>query len=152
MSQNLTAFLAAIATSEGTANLGDHGYNVLVGSTPAQPLMFGSYHDHPRTTIYLRANLTSTAAGRYQILERYFDSYKASLHLPDFGADSQDAIAIQMLTEVGALLDIESGNFASAVAKASSRWASLPDSQYGQHENPLVALQQAYTAAGGTLA
>jgi muramidase (phage lysozyme) len=148
----MTAFLIAIATSEGTADLGDRGYNVLVGSLLTQVLTFSSYHDHPRTAIQLSPSLTSTAAGRYQILARYFDSYKITLNLPDFGPDSQDAIAVRMLNEVGALGDIESGNFASALEKAAGRWASLPGSTLGQHENSLAMLQQAYTAAGGVVA
>jgi muramidase (phage lysozyme) len=151
MTPNLKAFLAAIAASEGTGPLGQSGYDVLVGSLPNQVLTFSSFADHPRTAIQLRPGLVSTAAGRYQILERYFDAYKASLHLPDFSPASQDAIAVQMLTEVDALTDIAAGNFASAAAKAASRWASFPDSQYGQHTNSLSMLEQAYTAAGGTL-
>src|SRR4051812_48779370 len=100
---NLQAFLHTIAISEGTAPIGDRGYDCLVGSTPQQPILFGSYRDHPRTKIQLRPDLVSTAAGRYQVLARYFDAYKIQLRLQDFGPDAQDLIAARMIKEQGAL-------------------------------------------------
>ncbi len=151
MEQNRKAFLDTIAFSEiGPALLeaSDNGYNVLVGSTPSHPLLFGSYDDHPNI---LNAACQSTAAGRYQLLHRYYVSYKASLGLPDFSPASQDAIALQQISECHALPDIDAGNFASAVAKCAHIWASLPGAGYGQHENKLALLQAAYVNAGGTV-
>lgn len=144
---NLTAFLTMIAVSEGTEQLGDHGYNVLVGGT-----LFDSFTDHPRVLVDLGKGLKSTAAGRYQILERTFDAYKSQLHLPDFSPASQDAIALQLIRECHATADIEIGNFGSAVASCASRWASLPGAGYGQREQRLADLESAFTQAGGTLA
>lgn len=43
MSLNRKAFLTMIATAEGTAKLGDNGYNVLVGGS-----LFTGYADHPQ--------------------------------------------------------------------------------------------------------
>jgi muramidase (phage lysozyme) len=149
---NVQAFLCAIARSEGTAGIGDRGYNVLVGSTAKQPLLFGSYHDHPRTKIQLRPNLVSTAAGRYQILARYFDAYRKTLVLPDFSPSAQDAIALQMIREQGAYADVAAGRFDSAVAKVANIWASFPGAGYSQHENKLADLRQAFTDAGGVVA
>lgn len=149
---NLDAFLSMIATSEGTANIGDRGYNVIVGSTPRQPILFGSYHDHPRICVQLSTALSSTAAGRYQILKRYFDAYRDQLNLPDFSPASQDAIATQMIRERGALPDIEAGRFDAAVGRCANLWASLPGAQYGQHTNLMSDLRAAYAAAGGVLA
>lgn len=149
---NLTAFLSMIAISEGTEPLGDHGYNVLVGSTPEHPHLFDSYADHPRQHIEYKPGLYSSAAGRYQILERYFDAYKAQLGLPDFSPASQDAIAIQMIRERGAFADVVAGRFQEAVEKCSNLWASLPGNRYGQHQNALADLQLAFTDAGGRLA
>src|SRR5689334_21578857 len=110
--------------------------------------MFGSYRDHPRTRIQVQTNLVSTAAGRYQILARYFDAYKVSLRLQDVGPDAQDLIALEMIKECGAFMDVSEGRFDEAVAKCASRWASLPGSQYGQHTNQLADLRQAFTSAG----
>ena len=152
MTSNEKAFLDMIAYSEiGAALLAvsDNGYNVLVGSTADAPLLFDSYADHPRIR---NEKLNSTAAGRYQVLLRYFVAYKALLDLPDFGYDSQDAIALQYLKECHALDDINAGNFESAVGKCAHIWASLPGAGYGQHENKLAGLKQAYIDAGGVLA
>lgn len=147
---NRTAFLAAIATSEiGTDLLAmsDRGYNVLVGSTPARPLLFSSYASHPNV---FNAQCNSTAAGRYQVLYRYWAVYKAQLNLSDFGPVSQDLIAIQMIRECQALPLIDAGSFADALYACRSRWASLPSSPYGQHTNTLDSLRAAYLLAGGT--
>lgn len=149
---NLDAFLSMIAHSEGTADLGDRGYNVIVGSRPGRTILFRSYKDHPRVLVQLSSALNSTAAGRYQILERYFDAYRDQLKLPDFSPASQDAIAIQMIRERGAIPDIEAGRFDAAVARCSNLWASLPGAQYGQHTNQIADLRAAYQAAGGSVA
>ena len=151
---NESAFLDMFAWSEiGPALLAvsDNGYNVIVGSTPSNPNLFISYSDHPRKLVQLRPGLVSTAAGRYQLLERYFDAYKLVMMLPDFSYSSQDAIALQQIKESGAQNDVRLGNFADAVIKCSHIWASLPGNTYEQSENKLADLQAAYIAAGGTL-
>lgn len=156
MAANLKAFLDTLATSELTARLlivSDNGYNVLVGSTADHPQLFSSYADHPRQLIDLpRLGIKSTAAGRYQLLARYFDAYKAQLGLRDFSPASQDAIAVQQIRERHALDDIEAGRFDAAVAKCAPTWASLPGAPYGQHVNDLADLRRVYGRAGGRLA
>lgn len=149
---NLDAFLTMIAVSEGTQLIGDRGYNCLVGSTVAHPVLFDSYADHPRIKVQLRPDLASTAAGRYQILERYFDAYKRILELKDFSPESQDEIAEQMIRERGAFADVAAGRFDEAIAKCANIWASLPGNHYGQHQNVLADLKQVFTQAGGILA
>lgn len=152
MTPNQKAFLDMIAFSEIGPELlavSDNGYDVMVGSTPDHPLLFTSYASHPNV---LNRKLNSTAAGRYQVLHRYALAYTKQLHLPDFGPDSQDAIALQQIKESHALDDIEAGRFDTAVAKCAHIWASLPGAGYGQHENKVDALRAAYVAAGGTLA
>jgi muramidase (phage lysozyme) len=154
MSPNLKPFLDTIAYSEigeGLLQVSDNGYDVIVGSTADRPILFNSYADHPRRLMTVNG-LQSTAAGRYQILKRYFDFYKAMLKLKDFSPASQDAIAMQMFKECKALLDIEAGQFEHAVVKCNSRWASLPGAGYYQHENNMADLRKAYLKAGGTLA
>lgn len=146
---NRQAFLSMLAWSEGTSTVvgSDNGYNVLVGGT-----LFTGYADHPRITVDLGHHLYSTAAGRYQLLERYFDAYKASLLLPDFSPESQDEIALQQIAESGAISDVDTGDVWSAIRKCSHIWASLPGSTYGQHTNPMAKLLFIYTDNGGVLA
>lgn len=155
---NRKAFLDMLAFSEiGAALLADprtdRGYKVIVGSTPIRPILMDNYLDHPRRLIVLNdAGLKSTAAGRYQLLARYFDHYKQVCGLFDFGPDAQDQIALQQIAEQDGLDAIDSGHFQQAVGKVSNIWASLPGAGYNQHENLMSALEDAYERAGGSFA
>lgn len=147
MSPNEKAFLDMLSISEGTYGKGDDGYNVIVGGS-----FFTDYSDHPRRLVMLpRLGISSTAAGRYQLLERYFDFYKTSLKLPDFSPESQDKIALTQIWERGALPDIDNGDIKTAIAKCCSIWASLPGNDYGQHENKIETLLESYQQMGGTI-
>lgn len=151
LSANMAAFLEMIKFSEiGPALLAvsDDGYNVCVGSTPEHPILFTSYATHP--DIY-NAQLSSTAAGAFQLLYRYYEAYKAQLNLPDFSPASQEAIAMQQIKERNAVEDIEAGNLAAAIAACSSIWASFPGEPYGQGANSYASLLGAYQEAGGTV-
>lgn len=140
---NLAAFLAMIAYSEGTAS--NDGYRMLFGGR-----LFTSFADHPRQYIPFR-NTTTSAAGRYQILARTWDTLRLRLNLPDFSPASQDAAAIELIRERGALNDVRAGRVAQAVAKVAKVWASLPGAGYDQPERKLSSLLAAYGNAGGTL-
>jgi muramidase (phage lysozyme) len=145
----MAAFLDMLAFSEGTDNgrqaTKDRGYDVLVGGG-----LFTGYADHPRKLIRLpRLGISSTAAGRYQLLSRYYDAYKKQLRLPDFSPASQDAIAVQQIRERRAIPDIEAGRIGEAVRKCKNIWASLPGAGYGQHEQALDLLLAMYAAKGG---
>lgn len=148
---NLVAFLDTIAYSEGTDKIGqptkDRGYDVLVGGG-----LFTGYADHPRKLIDLqRLGIKSTAAGRYQILARFYDVYKTQLKLPDFSPRSQDLIAIQLIRECKALDDIDTGRITVALDKCRSRWASLPGAGYGQHEHKVDTLVAVFKRRGGVI-
>ncbi|RQS20714.1 glycoside hydrolase family 104 protein [Burkholderia sp. Bp8998] len=147
---NRIAFLDMIAWSEGTSRIpdSDDGYRVLVGATPEKPLTFSSYAAHPDI---LNSALDSSAAGRYQLLYRYWLAYRQLLRLANFSPLSQDRIALQQIREKGALPFIDIGNFTKAVQLCSGIWASLPGNDYEQHVNTLAALQTAYVNAGGKL-
>jgi muramidase (phage lysozyme) len=153
---NRRAFLDMIAYSEIGPELlavSDNGYNVVVGSTAAHPDLFDSYADHPRARIWIpKYKIYSTAAGRYQLLSRYFDAYRDLLNLPDFSPASQDAIALQQIKEQRALALIDSGDFDAAVDRVSNIWASLPGSLYGQHTNNINSLRAEYVRRGGYVA
>jgi muramidase (phage lysozyme) len=157
-SKNLRAFLGMIAVSEvGPALMAksEDGYKVLFGATAANPLTFSDYHDHPRkfaTAVIRGRQVTSSAAGRYQILARYFDAYKGQLGLKDFSPASQDAIAIQLIRECRALPMIAAGEIEAAIDACKSRWASLPGANYQQNEQKMAFLVDAYKSFGGEVA
>lgn len=133
----LDAFLDMISYAEGTDRYGQsQGYDVLVGGE-----LFTSYEDHPRQSVFLpRYKIHSTAAGRYQILARYWDHYKVLLSLPDFGPDSQDRYAIQNIREQRALNDVLTERPQEAIRKCANIWASFPGAGYGQREVRMTEL------------
>lgn len=145
---NVCAFLDAIAFTEGTDNnrqpTRDEGYDVLVGGG-----LFTGYSQHPNKLVRLSASLSSTAAGRYQILFRFWRVYQAQLGLPDFGPISQDLYAIQQLKEQGVYGRIQAGEFEKAVLRCNNIWASLPGSPYGQHTYSMDEMKAIYIMHGG---
>lgn len=151
MMNNLTAFLTAIAISEGTEPFGNRGYDCCVGSRPGHAILFTDFSDHPRIKVQLSESLWSSAAGRYQVLAHYFDAYRESLKLKDFGPFSQDAIATQMIREQQAYEDVTAGRFESAVNKCAKIWASFAGSPYGQPTRSMEFLANAYKIAGGIM-
>jgi muramidase (phage lysozyme) len=125
---NVRSFLGMIGSAEGTDK---YGYNTLFGGGKVESLS-----DHPRqlfdfTETTGRPNKT-TAAGRYQFLSNTWDEQAKKLGLPDFGPQSQDLAAVNLLRERGILPDVLAGNWESAVKKSGPIWASLPSSPYPQ--------------------
>ena len=150
---NVLRFLDLIAFSEGTSPIkaSDDGYNVLYGGG-----LFQGYADHPRRKLTFRINskpVTSTAAGRYQLLERYWDAYRVSLRLVGgFAPENQDRIALQQIRERRALDDINAGRIQQAIAKCSNIWASFPGNTYDQNPHRLDNLLGRWVELGGALA
>lgn len=142
------AFLDMLAWSEIGEKLlkaSDNGYNVIVGGT-----LFNSYADHPRKLVDLpRLKIKSTAAGRYQLLSRYWDAYRTQLGLKDFSPANQDAVALQQIKERRALELIDSGNIRQAIDRCSNIWSSLPGAGYGQYEHKIEDLLKKFREAGG---
>jgi muramidase (phage lysozyme) len=141
---NTKAFLDVIAYAEGA------DYNTLFGGGT-----FASFADHPRQFLTFRLggrDLTSSAAGRYQFLARTWDGLKPKLArqgFTDFGPAAQDAGAIELIRERGALLDVQAGRFATAIEKVRKVWASLPGAGYDQPEKSYSQLLAVYQQAGG---
>jgi len=160
ISKNLQAFLDALAWSEGTSTnpvTKRNGYDVIVTGIDGKPEIFSDFSDHPfnkgRPSKKINSKgLTSNASGRYQFMLKDWAHYKAQLALPDFGPDSQDKWAIQLIKERRALPDIEAGNIESAFTKCRNIWASLPGAGYGQKEHGMDTLIAKYKAFGGTVA
>ncbi|SDH57009.1 MULTISPECIES: glycoside hydrolase family protein [unclassified Duganella] len=160
-SKNLAAVLDVISWAEGTSTSAatrNNGYDVIVTGVDGILETFSDYSAHPfangrKSKVINRKGLTSNASGRYQHMLRDWQHYRALLSLPDFGPDSQDKWAIQLIRERRALPLIEAGNFAGAIAAISNLWASLPGANYeGQPMRKLDQLARIYTAAGGRLA
>lgn len=164
MNANRAAFLAMLRRSEGTSTspaTTAGGYDVIVTGADGKPEVFSDFSTHPfangrpaKLVRPARAGvkaLYSTAAGAYQELLDNWTHYSALLDLPDFGPESQDAIAIQQITEFGAIGLIDAGQFTAALFKVAPLWASLPRASYGQPEHTLAQVQQWYCAAGGTM-
>lgn len=154
-SANALAFLDMLAWSEGTSisrHTKDDGYDVVVGGIDS-PNTFSGYKAHPSILVTVNTKgLKSTAAGRYQQLQRYWPHYRDLLKLPDFGPVSQDKLALHLIKERGALADIHAGRIKEAIAKCRNIWASLPEAGYGQREHKIGDLIARYIAAGGRLA
>jgi muramidase (phage lysozyme) len=151
ITKNLNAFLDLIAFSEGTIGRSDDGYNIIVGGSNFQVTALG-YSDHPRKLITLNSSgLKSTAAGRYQILSKYYDSYKKSLKLSSFSPENQDKIAIQMIKEQHAINDVHNGDIIHAINKCNNIWASFPGNDYGQKQHDIGLLIKKFIEYGGSI-
>lgn len=161
--RNVVAFLDCIAHSElgqlEQRQDADGGYRVIVGSTPARPILTYDYTRHPRivvTTAWGRSN----AAGRYQVMAAVTGAIKTdtwdwasrAANVTDFSPEGQDLVGAYLLRHRGALDAIAAGQFDVALRKCAPEWASLPGAGYGQRENAADALRSYYLAAGGTLA
>ena len=155
MDKNLKAFLDLIAWCEGTKGIGDDGYNVSVrGASDKETPTFDSYAEHPRRRVFISNTVGySDAAGRYQIMGRFWTFYKGALDLPDFGHDSQDKYAINLIRECKAYALVVGGNLLEAIKRCRSRWASLPGANYpGQKTRSLDDCVTKFKEFGGTIA
>lgn len=145
---NRKAFLDMIAYSEGTS--GPDGYRTMFGGG-----LMDSLADHPARffdfTDKAGRKLKTSAAGRYQFLLRTWREIAAKLNLTDFGPDNQDAAALELIRQRGALKDIDAGRISEAIRKCAPVWASLPGAGYAQPERPLKNLLASYSNAGGNL-
>jgi muramidase (phage lysozyme) len=158
---NERAFLLTIRHAEGTA--GPNGYRTLFGGS-----LFDSFADHPRIAKRFRHKtrgwLWTSAAGAYQAMAvspipgggstgvNTWDRMKKKLGLPDFSPASQDAFALGLIRDAGALPDVRAGRFAQAVDKVREIWASLPGSTHGQPQKGMPELVAVFQRNGGALA
>jgi len=142
--ERVLAFLDAIAVSEIGKPLlaaSDDGYNVLVGSTAAHPHLIDDYSKHPHVLVELpNLGIKSSAFGRYQFIYRTWEG----LHLPDITPANQDRGCIELIRQCKALPHVIAGDVRNAFHMCAKTWASLPGAGYGQHENKMEALADAY--------
>ncbi|WP_347558593.1 glycoside hydrolase family 104 protein [Robbsia sp. KACC 23696] len=176
MTANRRAFLQMLRYSEGTATTPGtkyQGYDVVVrgivvddqrrpvldskGNARLAPIeLMTDFSTHPfangRPSKIINAHgLLSTASGGLQIKLSNWRYYGPLVGAKDFGPDNQDAIALYMINERGALGLIDAGRFDDAVARVANLWASLPSAGYGQLEHPIDTVRSYYLAAGGTV-
>ena len=127
---NVLKFLNLIARAEGTEK---YGYNTAFGGG-----YFGDLSQHPN----IKKNFTQTdgkvnssgVAGRYQFTNKTWNGLSKKYGFEDFGAVNQDLGAIALITENGALKDVQSGNYKKAIDKLGNIWASFPSSTYKQRK------------------
>lgn len=134
---NVQNALRLIRGAEGV----QFGYATGFGNT-----QLASLADHPRERKPFKqtngkTNYT-TAAGAYQFLEPTWDDVAGKLGLTDFGQQSQDLAAVELIRRAGALNDVMDGNFAPALKKLGKTWASLPSSPYPQPRRSQEWVQQ----------
>lgn len=145
--QNLRATLDTIRWCEGTLN--DMGYRTMFGYR-----YFDSFADHPRQywpyTNQAGQLVRSSAAGAYQIIVATWDKLRARLGLPDFSPASQDAAAIELIRECGALEDAKAGRIEAVARKCRGVWASLPGSNVSQPTRSIEQVIAAFNTNGGT--
>jgi muramidase (phage lysozyme) len=157
-SKNILAFLDMIGKSEGTSNSVhtlNGGYDIIVTGISGKPERFTNYSDHPfangrKAKQINEHGLYSTASGKYQILNKFWPYYKRTLKLKDFSPESQDAVAVQLIKECGAIGDVEEGRLKEAITKCARIWASLPGNTYGQKTHKFKTLLAFYKESGGT--
>ena len=119
---NVLRFLNLISRAEGTE---PHGYNTAFGGG-----RFEDFSKHPN----IKKKFTQTdgkvessgASGRYQFINKTWNGVAKKYGLNDFSPINQDLGAIALITENGALKDVQGGNFKRAVDKLGSQWASFP--------------------------
>jgi tape measure domain-containing protein len=145
----IKAMLDTIASAEGA------GYSTLFGGGT-----FDDFSAHPNQRItrkFGKGNITSTAAGRYQFLNRTWQGLVDQYGFSDFSPENQDLGAIALMRSRGMLGPIGTGDIGGALTAGNREWASLPGSPYGQPTKKAETLIAKYTAAleaatGGLLA
>lgn len=130
--ENAQRYLRMLQQAEGTYK-GANGdpYRVAFGGGTIDDLSQHPRKLHNFTQTDGQRNKTS-AAGAYQFLGSTWDDVAGKLGLPDFGPQSQDLAALELMRRNGSLQDVLAGNFDKAVQKDGRTWASLPSSPYAQ--------------------
>lgn len=142
-SKEQRASLDLISWSEGA------DYNTIVTGVDG-PHTFDNFRDHPfadgRPPIIVRESplLESTAAGRYQLLYRYWKVYQHDIGLHDFSPLSQDLVALRQMRERHAHIMLLDGDIEGAIKACSAIWASLPGNSYGQGGHTMEELIAKY--------
>lgn len=161
MTPNQLAFLAMLRHSEGTDRAPDpyrvvYGFSHTIADLTDHPAITGEWTGVSIANLGPQyAHSISTAAGAYQINKPTWLELKAILRLPQppyFTAICQDAAAIALIREKGALELVNAGQLEPAIGRLRDTWASLPGGSSGQPERSFAALADVYMGSGGALA
>lgn len=126
--------LTLLSRTEGTYNA-KNPYAVYGGKVANQ---LTSFADHPRAAGKWNfqdnsgKSQGSTAAGRYQIIQKTWDGISRQYGLNDFSPMNQDLAAIGLMVNSGVMPLILKGDIRGAASKLGNVWASLPSSPYNQ--------------------
>lgn len=153
--ENLRKFLNVLSVSEGTYDFKDP-YLAKGGTTGS--LLTTGYKAHPAALGQgtwgfkdkLGRNLQSTANGKYAIRYPTWQGIEKAWGKMDFSPSSQDAAAVYLINQRGALNDVLQGNWNSALPKLGKEWASLPTApdSYQQFRHSWNAIRDAFNRAG----
>jgi muramidase (phage lysozyme) len=159
---NVAAFLRVLQQCEGTANAGDpyrvcYGYTHTISDLSDHPAQTGEWSgvtlpDAMCANAGFGSGCKSTAAGAYQMIRGTWKNLKSDLGLIDFGPDSQDAAAIELIRRRGALEDVKAGRLEQAVYKVRAVWASLPGNYAKQGQRSIEQIAMWYQNEGGAVA
>jgi lysozyme len=165
---NAAAFLDLVSHSEGTDTRNDpyrvcYSYRHTVQSMDRHPAEWYTDQTGKKAREWGGESLSnlgpsyagkvSTAAGKYQIILPTWRGCVRALGLPDFSPESQDAAALYLVQQAGALDLVKSGQIADAIALCAKEWASLPGANApGQAMRRLDGLVAYFETAGGTIA
>lgn len=134
------AFLDTIAYAEGT--LHKEGYRHMFGDLCCKALK-----RHPCRIICAPCGdreLCSSAAGKYQFLQKTWEHVARKTGIDSFSPLHQDCGAVYLLKKSGALELIKKEEFSGALEKSNKIWASLPGAHYKQPTKSKLELHKIF--------
>lgn len=142
---NVGAFLRVLR--QGESSQGDDAYTIINGGAH-----FSSFDAHPFGE--LPTTRGGRAAGAYQFLPTTWADLRRRYPwaLPDFAPRSQDAGAVLLINDRGALADVIAGRLDAAIVKLRPEWTSLPGASENSGRYTLARARDVFLRYGGALA
>lgn len=132
----------------GESRQDDQAYFIRWGGIGRPPKFFDDLSQHPRI-LEPGPKGPSSAAGAYQITATTYDDFAPRIGVTGFSRDEQDALALAICEEEGALEKVLEGDFRGAVEVLGGRWSSFPSNTDGQRTQTWEKLAAAWVAYGG---
>jgi muramidase (phage lysozyme) len=144
---NMRKFSDLISKSEGTADY-ENPYAVGFGGTQIEDLS-----KHPGAmTKYKQTDgstINTSAAGKHQFIGSTYADMAKKTGKKDFSPASQEANFTQLMKDKGVYDMISNGDFAGAINKLGSTFASLPSSKAAQPKKTWSEIAQMNQEIGG---